>query len=49
MTRNDVKLFKSAMSLLHKDALVETHDKVALLSGGGSGHEYVLDHRIFVN
>jgi len=42
MARNDVKLLKSAMSLLHKEALVDAHDKVALVSGGGSGHEYVL-------
>lgn len=41
MTRSDLKLFKSAMSLLLKDALAETNHKVALVSGGGSGHEYV--------
>ena len=40
MSRNDIKLFKEAQSLIHKDALKDGQKKVALLSGGGSGHEY---------
>lgn len=41
MSRTDIKLFKSAMSLVRKEALLETFEKVGLISGGGSGHEYV--------
>lgn len=41
MSRSDVKLIASAMSLVRKDTLVEGFSKVALISGGGSGHEYV--------
>lgn len=40
MSRNDLKLIKSAMSLVRKDTLVDGFSKVALISGGGSGHEY---------
>jgi dihydroxyacetone kinase len=46
MTRNDVKLFKSAMSLLLKATLQKGYNKVGLISGGGSGHEYVHFHVI---
>lgn len=42
MSRSDLKLIQSAMSLVHKEALKEGFSKVALLSGGGSGHEYVI-------
>jgi hypothetical protein len=42
MARNDIKLFKDAMSLIHKDALKKDQKKVALVSGGGAGHEYVV-------
>lgn len=41
MSRSDVRLLKSAMSLLRKDVLQKGATKVVLISGGGSGHEYV--------
>ena len=41
MSRTDIKLLKSAMSLLRKDILSSNENKLGLVSGGGSGHEYV--------
>lgn len=43
MTRQDIVLFKKSYSLVRRDFLINNKN-VAIVSGGGSGHEFVFKY-----